>query len=61
LKTKIGNSNFFFILYLTETYGKNAVYNFVDFRIKRAGTSNYGGLFFGWSGKPVAGKVNMVA
>jgi len=25
------------------TYGKSAVYIFVDFRIKRAGSSNYGG------------------
>jgi hypothetical protein len=28
------------------TYGEKAVYNFVDFRIKRAGTSNYRGVVF---------------
>ena len=33
-----------FIPYHTSTYGENAVYIFVDFRIKRAGSSNYGGL-----------------
>jgi hypothetical protein len=44
LKTKIGKSKKFFIPYHTRTYGENGVYNFVDFRIKRAGTSNYGGL-----------------
>jgi hypothetical protein len=35
-----------FIPYQTRTYGKNAAYIFVDFRIKRAGSSNYGGRFF---------------
>jgi hypothetical protein len=30
----------------TKTYVKNPVYKFVDFRIKRAGCSNYGGLLF---------------
>jgi hypothetical protein len=34
----------FFIPLIAKTYGKNAVYIFVDFRIKRAGSSNYGGL-----------------
>ncbi len=33
----------FFIPYHTRTYGENGVYNFVDFRIKRAGTFNYRG------------------
>jgi len=33
----------FFIASGAKTYGKNVVYNFVDFRIKRAGSSNYGG------------------
>jgi hypothetical protein len=37
---------FFFIPYHTSTYGEIAAYNFVDFRIKRAGCSNYGGLRF---------------
>jgi len=48
LKTKIGNFKIFFIPYQINTYVKKAVYNFVDFRIKSAGSSNYGGqLFFG--------------
>jgi hypothetical protein len=48
LETKIGNLKKFFTPYHTRTYGENGVYNFVDFRIKRAGSSNYGGrLFFG--------------
>jgi hypothetical protein len=46
LKTKIGKLKIFFIPYHTSTYIKNAVYNFVDFRIKRAGSSNYGGVSF---------------
>ncbi|OHB64649.1 MAG: hypothetical protein A2168_01390 [Planctomycetes bacterium RBG_13_50_24] len=47
MKTKIGKLKIFFIPYQARTYVKNAVYNFVDFRIKRAGNSNYGGGFFG--------------
>jgi hypothetical protein len=46
LKTKIGNSKKFFIPSQTSTYGENGVYNFVDFRIKRAGTSNSRGVVF---------------
>jgi len=43
-------------------YSKNAVYIFVDFRIKRAGSSNYGGRCYSPGGRePVAQKVNMVA
>jgi len=37
---------FFFIPYPAISYIKNAVYNFVDFRIKSAGPSNYGGALF---------------
>ena len=33
----------FFIPSTSSTYIKNAVYNFVDFRIKSADSSNYGG------------------
>ncbi|OHB82053.1 MAG: hypothetical protein A2Z38_08020 [Planctomycetes bacterium RBG_19FT_COMBO_48_8] len=36
----------FFIPCLVRTYIKNTVYNFVDFRIKSAGSSNYGGRIF---------------
>jgi len=43
LKTKIGNLKIFFIACPTGTYVKNTVYNFVDFRIKSADSSNYGG------------------
>ncbi len=39
----------FFIPYQTSTYGENAVYNFVNIRIKRAGGSNYGGIYDLWS------------
>jgi hypothetical protein len=46
LKTKIEKLKIFFIPYPSKTYGKKAVYNFVDFRIKSAGSSNYGGLTF---------------
>jgi hypothetical protein len=46
LKTKIKKVKNFFIPYHTSTYGENPVYIFVDFRIKRAGCSNYGGGFF---------------
>jgi hypothetical protein len=46
LKTKNGKLKKIFIPLQAGTYGKNAVYNFVDFRIKRAGTSNYGGRLF---------------
>jgi hypothetical protein len=46
---------------MVRIYGKNVVYNFVDFRIKRAGSSNYGGRLFSAGGcEPVAQKVNMV-
>ena len=38
---------FFFIACPAGTYVKNAAYNFVDFRIKPAGSSNYGGPSFG--------------
>ena len=37
---------FFFILCRIDTYGEKTAYIFVDFRIKRAGSSNYGGLLF---------------
>jgi hypothetical protein len=51
---------FFFIASTAKTYGKKAVYNFVDFRIKSAGTSNYGGLLFsGCSLEPAARKVRI--
>jgi len=46
LKTKIKKFKIFFIPSPASTYIKNAVYNFVDFRIKSAGPSNYGGLLF---------------
>jgi hypothetical protein len=46
LKTKIGNLKIFFIPYQARTYIKKSVYHFVDFRIKRAGSSNYGGRVF---------------
>jgi len=46
LKNKIGNLKKFFIPLHTKTYVKNFVYNFVDFRIKLAGNSNYGGVSF---------------
>jgi len=46
LKTKIGKLKIFFIPYPTRIYAKKAVYNFVDFRIKSAGSSNYGGVSF---------------
>jgi hypothetical protein len=43
----VGNKNrkieIFFIPYHRKTYGENDVYIFVDFRIKRAGSSNYWG------------------
>ena len=46
----VGNKNgkikIFFIPYQQGTYVKIAVYIIVDFRIKRAGSSNYGGLIF---------------
>jgi len=51
----VGNKNRkfenIFIPYLTSTYGKNTVYNFVDFRIKRAGTFNYRGRAFSAPGR----------
>jgi len=46
LKTKIRNLKNFFIPYPARSYAKNPAYIFVDFRIKRAGSSNYGGLLF---------------
>jgi len=51
----MGKLKKFFIPYLTRTYTKKAVYIFVDFRIKRAGSSNYGGQHYSPCGKkPVA-------
>jgi len=48
LEVKIKKFRKIFIAAMVRIYVKNAVYNFVDFRIKRAGSSNYGGrLFFG--------------
>jgi hypothetical protein len=62
LKTKIVKLKNFFIAVRVRTYGKNAVYNFVDFRIKRAGMFNYGGAaFFGPRQEPAVRNVNMVA
>jgi hypothetical protein len=46
LETKIGNFKNFFIPCPARTYLKYPAYNFVDFRIKHAGSSNYGGLLF---------------
>jgi len=46
LETKIKKFENIFIPLPTRTYVKNLVYIFVDFRIKRAGCSNYGGLLF---------------
>jgi len=46
LKTKIGNLKYFFIACPARTYVKNAAYIFVDFRIKTACSSNYGGRLF---------------
>jgi hypothetical protein len=46
LETKIKKFENIFIPLSTRTYIKNTVYIFVDFRIKRAGCSNYGGLLF---------------
>jgi hypothetical protein len=46
LKTKIAIFKIFFIPFPTSTYVRNPAYNFVDFRTKRAGTSNYGGRLF---------------
>jgi len=46
LKVKIGILKIFFIPFPANTYIKNPVYIFVDFRIKRAGPSNYGGLLY---------------
>jgi hypothetical protein len=43
LEIKIGKLKIFFIPYHTTTYGENAAYNFVEIRIKRAGSANYGG------------------
>ena len=58
---------FFFIPCHTKTYVENAVYIFVDFRIKRAGSSNYGGAPFrppaekaGKKGKSKKGKNNQI-
>ena len=48
---KNGNLKIFFIPYHTRTYGENAVYIFVDFRIKRAGTFNYRGRAFSVPGR----------
>jgi len=46
LKTKTGNLKFFFIACPAGTYVKNTAYIFVDFRIKRAGSSNSRGAAF---------------
>jgi len=46
LKVKIKKFGKFFIAAGVRVYEKNTVYNFVDFRIKRAGSSNYGGRLF---------------
>jgi hypothetical protein len=59
LKTKIGNLKIFFIACPAVTYVKNTAYIFVDFRIKRAGSSNYGGLLFLPSGKKTSKKANI--
>ena len=62
MEVKIKKLRKIFIAVGIRDYGKNSVYNFVDFRIKRAGTFNYGGrLFFGRGREPVARNVNMVA
>jgi len=50
---------FFFIACPAETYVKNTAYIFVDFRIKRAGSSNYGGLLFLPSCKKTSKKANI--
>jgi len=55
LEAKIGNLKKFFIPYQTRTYGENGVYIFVDFRIKRASSSNYRGAPF----RPPAGKAKI--
>jgi hypothetical protein len=46
LETKIKKFENFFIPFSISTYGEKAVYNFVDFRIKPAYPSNYGGVVF---------------
>jgi len=46
LKTKIKNLKIFIIPAHKSTYVEEAVYNFVVFRIKRAGCSNYRGAAF---------------
>jgi len=46
LGLKIKKFTIFFIAAGVRSYEKYGVYNFVDFRIKRAGTFNYGGGFF---------------
>jgi hypothetical protein len=56
LETKIGIFKIFFIPFPASTYVKNPAYNFVDFRIKRAGSSNYGGAVFGLRQKTASKK-----
>jgi hypothetical protein len=46
LKTKIGKLKNLLFPTNKELTVKNTRYNFVDFRIKRTGGSNYGGLHF---------------
>jgi len=45
-RTKVKKFINFFILSTTSAHSKDAVYDFIDFRIKRAGTFNYGGAAF---------------
>ena len=46
LEAKIEDCEIFFIACCAETYVAKGVYNFVDFRVKRAGSSNYRGASF---------------
>jgi hypothetical protein len=46
LEVKIKKFRKLFIAVGIRVYGEKGVYNFVDFRIKSAGTFNYGGAFF---------------
>jgi len=58
LETKIKKFKTFFTPFSANTYIKISVYIFVDFRIKRAGSFNYGGLPFFASGQKTGKKQN---
>ncbi len=60
----VGNKNqkfeIFFIPYHIRTYNDNSVYNFVEFRLKRACWANYRGATFLFRRNPAAKRVGLI-